>query len=552
LTNRIAAQPEFAASQRLSRFVALLSVIVVLLAAVSFMSWALIATAHADDMYPIPTVNGIWLALVSETEQGVFYRPQYDGDSFGGTRYMPVPILVYAGAAKVTGELVVGPKLVVYAVAVLLLGLLFIELRRVGCPLPVALGLTATVVASWVGSLAMTGVQGDALPVLLQLGALVVVTRRPGRSATAAAALLCALALLAKFSALWAPAAILVWLLARDRRRALTFAGSFVLFLAAGIGVTEAISHGHFSDNFLALSGSSFTGLRGVLLDSPDKLTTLMYLNALPTVVMFPFVLVSLAAAASERKITVYHLSFVFAFVILLVVLADPGTDRNHLLDITVLSVVLIGYIWLPLSDTVSFRAVLLAALVWALALGNYTHLKPQVSETLQLLRGRGDYKEVYATEPPPGIFRPSDRILSQDPYVPVAVEQRPVVLDAFALLQLLKKHPDWQRDLIARINNHEFDKIVLYRDLTDVGWWAQIDFGTPVIQAIDKNYRIERRLRWRDLSILVPKSSAGHDWPIGSVIYRGGDEPNLRVVDHLEGDGDPEMFACLVVEPVS
>lgn len=42
-------------------------------------------------------------------------------------------------------------------------------------------------------------------------------------------------------------------------------------------------------------------------------------------------------------------------------------------------------------------------------------------------------------------------------------------------------------------------------------------------------------------------------DWPIGSVIYTAPDEPNLRVVDHLEApDDDPEMFACLVVEPVN
>ena len=39
-------------------------------------------------------------------------------------------------------------------------------------------------------------------------------------------------------------------------------------------------------------------------------------------------------------------------------------------------------------------------------------------------------------------------------------------------------------------------------------------------------------------------------DWPPGSVIYRGGDEPNLRVVDVLAGD-DPEKFDVLVVEPV-
>jgi hypothetical protein len=38
-------------------------------------------------------------------------------------------------------------------------------------------------------------------------------------------------------------------------------------------------------------------------------------------------------------------------------------------------------------------------------------------------------------------------------------------------------------------------------------------------------------------------------DWPAGSVIYRGGGEANLRVVDLIVLD-DPERFDVLVVEP--
>jgi hypothetical protein len=38
---------------------------------------------------------------------------------------------------------------------------------------------------------------------------------------------------------------------------------------------------------------------------------------------------------------------------------------------------------------------------------------------------------------------------------------------------------------------------------------------------------------------------------PVGSVIYRGGDEPNLRLVGELEADDDdPEVFRVLIVEP--
>jgi len=39
-------------------------------------------------------------------------------------------------------------------------------------------------------------------------------------------------------------------------------------------------------------------------------------------------------------------------------------------------------------------------------------------------------------------------------------------------------------------------------------------------------------------------------DWPPGSIIYRGGDQPNLLVLDAIVSD-DPEKFDVLVVETV-
>jgi hypothetical protein len=40
-------------------------------------------------------------------------------------------------------------------------------------------------------------------------------------------------------------------------------------------------------------------------------------------------------------------------------------------------------------------------------------------------------------------------------------------------------------------------------------------------------------------------------DWPAGSIIYRGGASPNLRVLDMLSGLDDPEQLPTLVVEDV-
>lgn len=485
-----------------------LSAVVGVFAAGVLLSWLLIAGVHADDTYHVSDVGAAWLTLARDVEHGVLYPPLYDGHHFGGTRYMPLQILTFTGGEEVTGDHIVGAKLVVYLLAVLLFALIFVALRSFRCPLHLSLGLVAAVLASSVGLVAATTVAGDTLPVVLQLGALVLVTRYTGRWHAVGAGSLCGLAVLSKFSALWAPAAIVVWLFVRDRRRPVVFLASFILAVGAGIAATEALSSGRFSDNLLGLSGSSFTGEGSVFLDSPGKLISLAEANATSIVVLFPFVLLSLLLAASERRITVYHLSLVFAVAILLVVLADPGAYYNHLLDVSVLSVILVGDLWQRTGREAfpAARIAVLAALVWAIGLGYYTDVKPDTSQAARLLIGRGD-REAFADRPPAGVFSPSDRILSEDAYIPLALGQRPVILDAFMLLRIAEKHPDWRQALIRRIDAHEFDKVVLLQRADRSIWWREVDLGLPIVDAIQRNYRLGRRVpEWRDLWIYVPK----------------------------------------------
>jgi len=55
------------------------------------------------------------------------------------------------------------------------------------------------------------------------------------------------------------------------------------------------------------------------------------------------------------------------------------------------------------------------------------------------------------------------------------------------------------------------------------------------------------------DGDVLGARELSGPEWPPGSVIYTGPDEPNLRVVRELEiddeRDDDPEWLQVLVVE---
>ena len=63
---------------------------------------ALLALAHVDDRYELDHVAGAWMALAQRFADGTLYPPLYDGEQFGGTRFAPLAISLYGGAARLT------------------------------------------------------------------------------------------------------------------------------------------------------------------------------------------------------------------------------------------------------------------------------------------------------------------------------------------------------------------------------------------------------------------------------------------------------------------
>ena len=226
------------------------------LIAVAFGSVILVAAAHIDDRYNVNHVSGTWIALADDVRAGTLYRPLFDDGVFGGTWYTPLQFLLQAGAASISGEYIVSGKLLAYVTAAALLGLLFLLLRRVGCSRLVAGALLAALLVSQAGLFAVTTIRGDTLPLLLQLAAVGLVARSVTRRSLVLAGLLCALAISAKLTAVWAPVALVLWLVFRDRRRLPTFLLSFAISLTAILGAFELASRGRMSETLLAVGGS--------------------------------------------------------------------------------------------------------------------------------------------------------------------------------------------------------------------------------------------------------------------------------------------------------
>jgi hypothetical protein len=453
-------------------------------------SWLVLTAVHIDDRYNVGWVEGSRMALAQSANSGELYPPLYDGHRYGGTRFMPLPILAHAGLAGLTNEYLISGKIVAYGSTALLLGLTFVVLRRMAVPVSGAAALTAGVLATRPGLLAGTTIEGDGLSVFLQLGAVALVAGSKERRATLAAAALCALAIASKLSAVWAPLAISAWFLIHDRRRLLLYLAVLIPLLFGMFAVLQVVTDGRMLAN---LAEVSFAGVEGPsdLVRSPLRLLELALDSAPALVVLVPFALFAEPVLAGRDDVSLYYVALLVAIVVLLVVLSDRGTFDNHLLDITALTFIVVGRVWSLVARREPARSLLLPivafAVVWGVTLSALVVMRHDVQAAVASL-ARG---EPASTSDDLGtVVRPRDTLLSEDPYVAVALGREPVVLDAWMLLRLGRTHPDWVADLVARIQHRAFDKIVLVYPVSFQAWYREIHFGQDIADAIRESYR--------------------------------------------------------------
>ena len=248
-----------------------LDLALVLPAVLIFAGWLIVAIAHIHDRYEVGHGQGAWMALARHANVSGLYPRLFDGTSYGGTRHMPVPILLHAAFARLTGEYITSGKLVGLLATVGLMIAVFGFLRRLGCRWSWALALTASALGGFAGLRAGTTIGGEPLPVLFGVGAMAVVIQSRGHLALIAAAMLVALGVSAKFTALWAPLAIVGWLLLVDPRLAAVFAAYAVVACAALLGAFNVIADGRLVENLVATSGAGVQGAAG-LLKAPARL----------------------------------------------------------------------------------------------------------------------------------------------------------------------------------------------------------------------------------------------------------------------------------------
>jgi hypothetical protein len=391
------------------------------------------------------------------------------------------------------GDYVLSGKLLSLVISLSLTGLTFAIIRRFGVPRCFALCLAVLLLLTDVGFGAATGIRADALAALFQLSAVALVAHLGPRLAVVAGAL-AAMAVFTKISACWAPIAIALWLLREHRRDLLPFMASFIgSIVAFGIAV-QVVSAGRFLDNFATVAFSGFD--RSFAVQKATLYTLAVLLTNAPAMwALVPFIAVSCLLAVRQHEPTVYHLAWPASVLIVLLVMADRATDVNQLLDPIVLGAIVVGAQW-PADGaerSSPIGVVLAVAVLWAGGSAFALHLRARAQEIIVPL-SRGERYPQPTADTLLARIRTANRVLAEDAGISVARGDRPVVLDAWAIPKIERRHPEWAEHLARRVEAGQFDYVILlFRfeaiDPNFEGWYG-VQFGKTVMSAVKRRYR--------------------------------------------------------------
>ena len=441
-----------------------------------------VAVFRIGDAYLIDHVAGAWMALGDYAAQGVLYPPFQDGDIYAGTRNMPVPIMLHGVVTQVMGDPLMAGKLLSAVGCFLISVALFAGTN--GVPLGMRIALATAFLLTGAGTLVFSGIRHDALPVALQIGAIVLVERRRSAGPVFVAAILCAIAALSKLTALWGAGAIGLYLLFANWRLFLLFTVVGLASLAGGILGFDALSEGRMFDNLLgvALSGGGSVG--ETIFHMRRLIEDFTVSGRIIWVLLLPIALIETIGAMTDRSLRPRHIALLMALLVTAVAYTDPGVFSNHLIDVIALSaLVFAGFVGRAgLWMATALGAVFLWAAVSTVLL----------DRNIILAGARIAAGEEFTRDPFSEWVAPEHSLLSQDPYVPVILERRPMVMDAFMFARLAAAKPGFGDELIARIENREIDRIVLMLEIhtaPEDRLMRKVHFGEPVWQAIIENY---------------------------------------------------------------
>jgi hypothetical protein len=434
-------------------------------------------------------VSGVWLALASDTRNGVFYRALAGSGEYGGTRYFPLLFVLIAALLRAGVPAIMAGQLVSLAGGALLAVGAFRFVRALGCTAADAFVGAALTVAPYLVQQAIFAIRVEPLVAGLVLNGCVAVARRirdlPARAWMLEASVWFALAVSAKPTAAYAGLAALLALAFSGRvRDAIRLAICCATGWAVTVGVIALASNGR---AIVAFRACAFAGGSIWAVVQPRFIaSTARVVIAASHLITAVFVLAGVAlVGAADRWRSLPALLLLAASAAFLVAMGTGGTIVATQ-EIEPYAAAAMCLVWIASSDgrwRIAGPIVLAALLVW---------MGVQDVRAIQKIRAQAN--SVSARDAALEASAACDgTMLSESPLVPVVAGRRIVVLDPFAFRTASLAHPELSRELAASVDAHEFGCVILEYDPRSpvaAGWYKQIDFGTTVIDAVVRSYR--------------------------------------------------------------
>jgi hypothetical protein len=448
-------------------------------------------------------VSGVWMGLAYDLNDGIFYRPLFNEEiGIGGTRYFPLFFMLYSGILKIfENPLIAGHILNIFiGISLFITCYLFLIKRGVKFLITISMVLLLLTFSSLQFSLETIRV--DLLPLALNvLGLYLYLNYKNSKYVFVIVGICFILAFLSKMTSINGILALSVYMLLIKETRL-----AFKLLLFTGIGyilslfVIQYFSSGRFFDIFLTCS----TG--GESIDS--MLFSVFFhsiINIVQKIVVFEPILLLLLFSIplifwNNNIISLELIFFIATIINSLLIISSPGIDFNHLVDLSVASILLIGTNFAENNNKYQKKYYMFYILIILISIIYYI---PNTQKELKTFIS-GHYKQKFDLIE--YIKNDNGIIVSEDPLITImAHDSRPYLLDPFTVDLISKRYKNYKIQINNKILNKEFSKIIFQRDPeSKIDFYYNSHFGKDFIHNVFKNY--QKAKVFNEYYVYVPK----------------------------------------------
>jgi hypothetical protein len=460
-------------------------------ALVVVLSLARIAVFWPNEAY-LDTVSGVWTALAADLSDGVFYRPLFGPDGYGGTRYFPLHFVLHATVLRLTDDPVLSGQIIAaLSVSLLVLGT-YLLIRALGGTSLLAAASAPLLLASQTTQEALLSIKGDGLAAALSVLGVAVCARAATPKRMVAGGALFVLALATKPTAVHGAVATVLWLVAS--RRAKPAIWLLATTAIGGLALLAVMHLGSDGRAFESLWAGASTGLRlSDLLRAP--LTFARLAREVPETLVFIQLGIAAALVSGWRPPSgpgLGTLFFAATLAVSVVIVAFEGTDTNHLIDINQAAIVAVAAFVATRTSreaAIGVSALGVAALAASLSLGS------------GLINRRAEQRRGTLAEALALVENRTRPILAENPLVALAAGQRPYMLDSYMFRMIAASDSAFGQPFRQALQAQAFGAVILERNPHDergTDWYRSAFFGDGFIEELERHYEKAGSVRMR------------------------------------------------------